>query len=345
VAKTSEERQAYANRMRRLTLSESLDGPAGADMMLFTPLARRKAVAEGAVDLGQGLTLGGQARTPTIPEQARWTAYAELRVRDLAQHLGAREGPYAAGSHFGQLRQYQLRVRIAGYQLLHSLALRVTVLRTVDALTWSQAWLLMCGVVSANLFSKPFVVQGAITDWLTYARDAPIEQLRELSRAPSVMGHIVDMLLALNPTLMSQAKHFALECARLEAGRSGGAAKGNTAASTEDTGNNKNGKSLCGVAGCSYRSPSFSCTHAFVVNCDNTIMNSKCNLPHARGGENARKWLCREALAAKQILSQKELGKAFLTSCDKWKEGLSVPVREKFAAAVMEIEARMDKAK
>ena len=320
-ASTESERTSYRQHLRHLVMMDRLDTAKGDGLLDLTPLGGR--IGAGTeIELGDGLKITNRVKTAHCPPQGHLAQYWTARVRELHAQLVAPSGERALTGPWGPHRLWQSKWRVTVYQLLQSVVTHVTTNLIFDCLSWSETWCLL-GLLVGKYFRRPLSAPGdLVRALLEFAEEATAADLVSPFHGSTVLSNLADRFASTE--LMAAARRVAFAVAPnpsavsvidapLPASAGGGGGGGGTppadpAAKTV---------SFCGVPGCSYQHPGWLCTHPFTVMCDNRVAGARCGIAHARSGE--RKWPCKNAAAARSVLSASEFAAALKLSETAWR--------------------------
>ena len=325
----SDEKRCLDNFVRSINGHHRIDVAAGQDLNRFTPLGAKYFATNDVADLGQGMTIQSAEKEFHIPRQSQWNHYANRLVLHFAERLNSPTGPFAMSSQWGPYRRWQAKYVISVLQLLSALDHHLTVERSPE-LSWNETWCYKCALVACYFYSTPIVVDGLHEKVLKMAMTSTEHQLRTLTGSNPLLKNAVKE--ATDPDLIAHAKDTARKIDIMQAPKAAAAAlQALAAAPAAAVGRHqpavvnspKSEPSLCSVPGCAWSyATGFKCTHDFTVPCNNPVKlknnatKTACGIAHARSGP--RKWACKAAYAAKQILSQADLLAAFKMSDDKF---------------------------
>jgi hypothetical protein len=292
----------------------------------FTPLGNKFFTPNNELVLGDGLQLRAMDKEASVPVQSQWVRYAQAVVQTFYDRLNRPVGEFTLASAWGAYRRWQAQYVITVFQLLNALD-HIVMVETSDALTWHQAWMLKCQLVARYFYNRPLVLHGPTLTLLRAVQDSVPLQLNTLGSPHQLVYEaayemVNDTAIRLAVATSQEVLVSAAKPAKSHGDGGGGGAAAAAAAAAAHAAAGGGGAqpppsptriiNLCGKGGCSYQHPNYVCTHVFVVPCQGKTAKGACGIAHARTG--LRKWTCKEARAAGQVLSAAEQQTAFQTS-------------------------------
>jgi hypothetical protein len=306
-AGSSSARESAGNRVERLMSTRDLDKPAGFLYTTLSPIGHLGHSDDTDIDLGSGLRVTAGSREARVPVRINFERYVDLRFGEIFARLENPSGDYALDGPFGTHRFWQGKFILVVYQFLHAVKDYVSVNQVDQPYSWRECWFMLCHFVGGMFYQQQIVVYGTMEELLKVVRDSSLTDLRsvgaarpELARSAASaceQGNLIDKVRVRAQTTDKKLP------------RSAGGGNANGANDNGGGARDTSGLQLCATTGCTYSGPAWTCKHKIVKECGGNFQGGRCTVAHARSGP--RSWTCLFANAAKAVLTNEELQRAF----------------------------------